>query len=333
MRDVARLAGVAISTVSALINDGPRVSPARAQRIRDAMQALDYHPDQVARSLKMGRTQTIGVIVPDITNAFYPQVIRGIEDSAQEAGYGVLLCNSNESPQQEQAHLSMLFSRRVDGVLIACAHGVGAREAPLQRRFPLVFVDRIPQGVSSGAICSDNVDAARAATRHLIDLGHRRIALLAGNLDLSPHAARLEGFRRAMQQAHLPVREELLCAGGMQIEDGKTAGDRLLRLAEPPTAVIASNSKLLLGLLRAIEERGVLCPRDISIVHFDESEWSEHFRPRLTAVVQPTYEMGRRAFELLRERIEQKTAPPDTSGITMLQAELHQRESTAPPRA
>lgn len=332
MRDVARLAGVAISTVSALINGGPRVSPARAQRIRDAMQALDYHPDQVARSLKMGRTQTIGVIVPDITNAFYPQVIRGIEDSAKAAGYGVLLCNSNESSQQEQAHLSMLFSRRVDGVLLACVHGVADREAPLQRRFPLVFVDRIPQGVTNGAICSDNVEAARMATRHLIDLGHRRIALLAGDLALSPHAARLEGFRRALQQARLPSREEYLCAGGMQIEDGKTAGEQLLRLDEPPTAVIASNSKLLLGLLRAIEEHGVHCPRDISIVHFDESEWSEHFRPRLTAVVQPTYEMGRRAFELLRERIEHTVDAKTTGGITTLPAELHLRESTAPPR-
>jgi LacI family transcriptional regulator len=331
MHDVARLAGVSIATVSALINGAPKVSHVRAERIRSAMQALDYHPDQIARSLKVGRTQTIGVVIPDITNAFYPIVFRGIEDGARSAGYGVLLCNSNENADQERAHLSTLFSRRVDGVLLACSSGSTAYEASLNRRFPLVFVDRIPRDVVEGAICTDNVEAGRIATEHLIDLGHRRIALLAGNLGLTPHADRLEGFRQAMQRAGLPVREEYLCTGGMQIEDGQHSAARLVEHEDPPTAIIASNSKLLLGLLHVTRERRIVAPRDLSILTFDEHEWSEYLDPPITAVSQPAYEIGRLAFELLRARIVPGSAAGG-GGVTRLHSELRVRGSTGGPR-
>lgn len=331
MHDVARLAGVSIATVSALINGAPKVSDVRAERIRRAMRALDYHPDQIARSLKVGRTQTIGVVIPDITNAFYPAIFRGIEDAARSAGYGVLLCNSNENAEQERAQLGTLFSRRVDGVLLACSSGSTVYEASLARRFPLVFVDRIPPGVVDRAICTDNVEAGQIATEHLISLGHRRISLLAGNLGLSPHADRLEGFRQAMQRAGLPVRDEYLCAGGMQIEDGQSLAARLLQLKDPPTAIIASNSKLLLGLLHLTRERRIVAPRDLSILTFDEHEWSEYLDPPITAMVQPTYEIGRRAFELLRAKIMPGSAVSG-EGVTRLHAELRVRGSTGRPK-
>jgi LacI family transcriptional regulator, galactose operon repressor len=331
MHDVARLAGVAVSTVSALINGAPKVSERRADRIRDAMQTLDYHPDQIARSLKVGRTHTIGVVIPDITNAFYPSLFRGIEDAARSAGYGVLLCNSNESAEQERSQLSMLVSRRVDGILLACSSGSKASVDSLRRQCPLVFVDRIPAGIRDGSICTDNREAAQVATRHLIELRHRRIALLAGDLGLSPHADRLEGFRQAMQRAGLPVREEYLCTDGVQIEETWRSAGRLLDLKPAPTAVIASNSKLLLGLLHATRERHIAVPRDLSIVTFDEAEWSEYLDPPVTAVVQPAYEMGRRAFEILKTKLA-----PDALGRRdppiRLRAELHIRGSTGKPR-
>jgi LacI family transcriptional regulator len=331
MHDVARLAGVSVSTVSALINGAPKVSDARSERIRRAMQALDYHPDHIARSLKVGRTHTIGVVIPDITNAFYPTVFRGIEDAARAAGYGVLLCNSNEDAEQERAHLSTLFSRRVDGVLLACSSGSTAHDASLYRRFPLVFVDRIPHGVVESAICTDNVEAGRIATEHLIDLGHRRIAILAGDLSLTPHADRLEGFRQAMQRAGLPVRDEYLCTGGMQIEDGRNWAARLVQHENAPTAIVASNSKLLLGLLRVTRERRIVAPRDLSILTFDDHDWSEYLDPPITAVFQPAYEIGGRAFELLRTRIMPGPAAAD-GGVTRLHSELRVRESTGAPK-
>ena len=331
MHDVARLAGVSIATVSALINGAPRVSAVRAQRIRSAMQSLDYHPDQIARSLKVGRTQTIGVVIPDITNDFYPAVFRGIEDAARSAGYSVLLCNSNESAEQERVQLSTLFARRVDGVLLACSSGSNIYETPLYRRFPLVFVDRIPQGITHGAVCTDNVEAGLIATEHLIGLGHRRIALLAGDLKLTPHAERLEGFRKAMQRAGLPVHDHYLCAGGMRIEDGARLTAQLLKAKVPPTAIIASNGKLLLGLLSIIREERKRIPTDLSVLAFDEHEWSGYLDPPLTAVVQPTYALGRRAFEMLQGKIAPQTAADDRDEVIRLSGELRVGGSTDKP--
>src|SRR5882757_6455584 len=238
MQDVARLAGVSTSTVSAVINDRVPVSPGRKKRVRDAMAALDYHPDEVARSLKTGRTNVIGVVVPDITNAFFPEVVRGVEEAARQAGYGVLLCDSNEDARSEDAHLATLFARRVDGVLLACCANSSAYDTMMRRRFPMVFVDRIPRGATGGTVSSDNVDAGCTAARHLIQLGHERIAMLVGNLELSPHRDRLEGFRKAMQESNLPIRNEYLIGGGVLIGDGLKAGLQLLSLSPAPTAIV-----------------------------------------------------------------------------------------------
>ena len=333
MHDVARLAGVSISTVSALINGAPKVSEVRAQRIRSAMQALDYHPDQIARSLKVGRTQTIGVVIPDITNDFYPAVFRGIEDAARAAGYGVLLCNSNERAEQERIQLNTLFARRVDGVLLACSSGSNSYETSSYRRLPLVFVDRIPQGVTRDAICTDNVEAGLIATKHLIGLGHRRIALLAGDLKLMPHAERLKGFRKAMQRAGLPVHDHYLCASGLQIDDGSRLTAQLLKARIPPTAIIASNGKLLLGLLRVIREERKRIPADLSVLAFDEHEWSGYLDPPITAVVQRTYELGRRAFEMLKGKITLDKTAQDRDEVVRLRSKLRVGGSTDKPAA
>jgi LacI family transcriptional regulator len=333
MRDVARLAGVSTSTVSAVVNATVPVSEERLKRVREAMAALDYHPDEVARSLKTGRTSVIGVVVPDITNAFYPEVIRGVEEAAGEAGYGVLLCDSNEDPRNEEKHLTTLSARRVDGVLLACCAESTAYASTVRRRFPMVFVDRIPPGVAEGTVSTDNVHAGYMATRHLIELGHERIALLAGHLGLSPHQDRLEGFRKAMQESHLPVRDEYLACGGVQIENGLMTGRELLSLAVPPTAIMASNNKLLLGLLQALDERKVEVPGRISLLGFDDEAWNKYASPSLTAVAQDTYEMGKRSFALLRQIIGRPAGEDLPEEPIRLAAELRVRNSTAPPRA
>jgi len=330
MRDVARLAGVSVATVSAVINGTANVSAARAESVRAAMTALDYQPDQVARSLKVGRTGAIGMVIPDITNAFFPDVVRGVEDAARVAGYSVMLCNSNEDPAREQRHLSTLFSRRVDGVIISCCDVSAAYESLVRRRFPIVFVDRVPQALKVAAVTTDNIDAGYRATRHLIELGHERIAMITGDLRLSPHADRLEGFRRAMQERHLPVRDEYLRAGDLQTGTGYTCGRELLSLAVRPTALISSNNKMLLGLMRAIAEMDLACPGEISVVGFDDNVWTENFTPKLTTIAQPTYEMGKRAMELLLSRMN--AGPEETAAVEpiRLTAELRVRESTMP---
>jgi LacI family transcriptional regulator len=331
MRDVARLAGVSVATVSAVVNGSATVSPHSAKKVRDAMEALDYHPDQVARSLRVGRTDVIGMVIPDITNAFFTELVRGVEDAGHVRGYSVILCNSNEDPEQERRHLSTLFSRRVDGVIIACSDSSAAYDRLLSRRFPIVFVDRVPQGVNRSGISTDNVEASYRATRHLLELGHERLAWVGGKLWLSPFADRLEGFRKAMQERGLAVRQEYLITGMTMIESGHQAARELFSLSVPPSAVFIGNNKMLLGFMRALAELHVRCPEDVSILGYDDYAWTEHFTPRLTVVAQQTYEMGRRGMEILLSKIrdageDRHESEPE---LVLLPAELRIRESTA----
>jgi LacI family transcriptional regulator len=331
MRDVARLAGVSTSTVSAVINESVAVSPKRKERVLAAMSALDYQPDAIARSLKTGRSNAIGVIVPDITNTFYPEVIRGIEVAAQAAGYSVLLCDSSEDRAIEERHFSALFSRRVDGVILACCIDSRANELVVRRNIPVVFIDRLPPSRSVNSVCTDNVAAGRLAAEHLIGLGHKRIGMLAGHLGLSPHHDRLEGFRKAMQEAHLPILDEYLISGNVQVEDGVVAGRRLLGLSTPPTAILASNNKLLLGVLQAVEEKNLSIPKDLSVLGFDDYLWNTHFSPGLTAVAQLTGEMGKRSFELLQQLIQNTSSKDTAPKHVLISAELRIRNSTSRP--
>jgi LacI family transcriptional regulator len=191
IKDVARLADVSIATVSAVINGKGGVSPKLVQRVERAMEALDYHPNQVARSLRVRQSHTIGMVIPDVTNPFFADVMRGVEDEARCNNYSVIFCNADEDPELERRQLSTLFSRRVDGVLLAPTGSHAAQDRLTRRRFPLVFFDRIPTDFSGVAVVTDNLEASRIATRHLIALGHERIAVIAGRLHLSTGLDRL----------------------------------------------------------------------------------------------------------------------------------------------
>lgn len=332
MRDVARLADVSLATVSAVVNGTASVSAVRMERVIEAMAALDYHPDDLARSLRTGRTNVVGIVVPDITNPFFPLVVRAVEQTAYEAGYSIILCDSGEDAAHEQHHLKTLFARRVDGVLLACTDVSTAYESLVKRYFPIVFVDRMPSGLPVSAVAIDNVDAAYQATRHLIDLGHEHIAILSGNLRLSTHIGRLEGFRKAMQEKPLPIRAEYLCTSEIQTESAYQAARALLALPEAPTAIICSNNRLLLGLMQVIREAGVGCPDTVSVVGFDDNVWTRNFNPSVTAIAHPTYEIGRRAMTMLLNRIRDKGKDAPASEVVLLKGELRVRDSTAPCR-
>jgi LacI family transcriptional regulator len=329
MRDVARLASVSVATVSAVINGTAAVSPKRAARVRKAMEALDYHADQIARSLKTGRTNAIGVLIPDVTNPFYPEVIVGAEEVAIAAKYSLILCNANEDPAQEQRQLNTLFSHRVDGVLLACSDPTIATDRLLRRRFPIVCFDRIPEGFRGDIAACDNFKGGYDATRHLIDLGHRGIAILAGRTEISTHSGRLEGFRKAMQEAQLPVLDKYCQTGGITVEAGLRFGRNLLRLAARPTAVFCTNNKVLLGFMHAVREANVLCPEEISVVGFDDFTWTENFHPPLTMIAQPARELGRQAMQLLLSRIEAQGDTQAEARHVKLEPEIRIRQSTA----
>lgn len=334
LHDVAALAGVSIATVSAVVNQKSSVGAESRQRVEAAMQQLDYRPHSLARSLKTGRSHAIGLVVPDITNPFFPEAMAGIEAVARSRGYSVLLANSNEDPAQEAQNLRFLHSRRVDGIVLACASG-GVDYTPFfSDSCPIVFMDRLPAAqIAAPSAIVDNRGAARLATQHLIDLGHERIAIIAGRLDLSVGAGRLAGFKQALRSARLPLPPEFLQLGDFQPESGYLAGKQLMALAQPPTAIFACNNSMTLGLMRALAERRIDCPERVSVLAFDDFPWAAHFRPELTTVAQPVLELGRQAMRLLLAAID--PASPEAAELKgnqiVLPAELRIRKSTAAP--
>ena len=333
IRDVARLAGVSVATASKVLNKKGSVRPKLEQRVLSATQALDYHPDQVARSLKTRQTRTIGIVIPDVTNPFFTDVIRGVVSEARVQGYSLIFCDSNEDPSLEQTNLKMLFSHRVDGVLLAPTDANAAQDHLSRRHFPVVFFDRVPPSFSGSAVVTDNLGAAYDATRHLIGLGHERIAIITGRLNLSNGLDRLEGFRKALQQAGLPLHDEYLQRGDFLLESGHSCGLRLLQLAVPPTAIFCCNNQMTLGLMRALGELGVACPCRVSVLGFDDFNWTANFSPRLTTVAQPSLEMGKQAVQMLMLKIKsfKERVNSDEEKVVVLKAELRVRSSTAVP--
>jgi LacI family transcriptional regulator len=339
MRDVARLAKVSVATVSAVVNGKGIVSTELTQRVKKAMVILDYHADHVARSLKVRRTNTIGVVIPDVTNPFFTDTMRGVEDEADAHGYSVILCNSREDPSRERRHLSTLYSHRVDGVLLAPLDPESPRNPLVQRRFPIVVFDRIPEGYQGAAVTSDNVQGAYEGIRHLLDLGHRRIAIIGGSRGISTALDRFEGFLKAMQEARIPVEDAYVKRTDFTLDAAYRCGLELLQLPEPPTAIFTCNNRLTLGLARAMSERGVRCPEGLSVVAFDDFPWADSFQPRLTTIQQPTYEIGRKAVSLLLSKIQKNLETPDAEPdpkwetVLVLKTQLRVRESTAPVQA
>jgi LacI family transcriptional regulator len=327
--DVAKRAGVSTSTVSHVVNRTRFVSDELRERVLTAMRDLDYEPNAAARMLSLKRSNTIGLIVSDIRNPFFAFVARGVEDVAQEHGYTVLLCNSDEESSKEIACLKALRSRQVDGVLLASA---GVANEYLSRLvdagFPVVLVDRDLPGLQTPAILLDNEGAAHGAIRHLIALGHRRIAMLTGRGSISTTIERLAGYRRALTEAGIQLDDGLVVSGESTSEGGAAAARAVLDLETPPTAIFSGNNLMSIGALQAIAHRGLVVPDEIAIVGFDDFPfpWSDAFRPQLTTVAQPTYELGRRAAEMLVKQL--RGASTQSAERVVLEGTLVIRESS-----
>jgi len=331
LHDVARAAGVSIATVSATINQTTFVSPALQERVRKAVAEIGYHPDAIARSLKTRTTKTLGLIISDIANPFFTSLIRGVEDVANARGYTLVLCNTDERLDKEQAYVQLLRSRRVDGVIMA---PVGGAEDYIDFETavgaPVVFIDRrVP--ARADVVVVDNALGAREVVRHLIGLGHRRIGVITGLPKISTSEERLAGYQSALQGAGLRSDPALLKVGYSRLEGGYQAALELLALQHPPTAIFATNNLMAIGLMRAVAERRLRCPHDISVACFDDFDWASVFHPRLTTVAQPTYEMGSKAAEFLITRLTGGAiAEPQTC---VLAPTLIIRDScAAPPR-
>ncbi len=308
IRDVAREAGVSVATVSHVINGTRPVASDTAERVRQAMEVLDYHPNAVAQSLRTRKTHAIGAVVSDITNPFFATLVRGAEDAAIEAGYSLIVCNSDESPEKEDRYVRLLRRRRMDGLLIS---PVGDGSSSVVQELPhwdtpFVFIDRRAEGIAADAVLSDNVAGAYQATKHLIDRGHHRIGIILGIKGATTTEERLAGYRKALTEAGLSVSKELVAYGGYRIEGGRKATEDFLSLSDPPTAIFSTNNLMTVGVLKTIAQRKIAVPQAMAIISFDDLDLGELFQPPLTAVTQNPYEIGRIAMGLLLTRFEDK---------------------------
>ncbi len=309
-RDVARRAGVSISTVSHVTNGTRVVSDTLRERVQEAMQELGYEPNAVARSLKTRRSHTVALIAPDIGNPFFTSVVRGVEDVIEARGFTLILADTDEDPVREQAYLRLLGARHVDGLILAPAGDAYPYLDHLMRTSTaLVFLDRFVPGPPVPAVLLDNEQAARMAVEHLVAVGHRRIGVIAGRAGISTTSERLAGYRLGLEAAGIDYDPRLVADGRSRVDDACQATARLLELEPRPTALLACNNLMTIGTVMAIHQHGLEVPGDIAVVGFDDASWADTFRPRLTTVAQPTYEFGRAAAELLMRRIESPGAP------------------------
>lgn len=306
IRDVALRAGTSTATVSRVLNQIGFVSADLRERVLRAAAELGYTPNSVARSLKKQSTHTIGVLIADITNQFYASLIRGIEDVLATRRYHALLSNTDYDPSKEAEYCRLMCEKRVEGVIISAA---GQKVDHLRRLrdngIPWVFVNRRPEGCGGPTILTDNRGGAYEATMHLINLGHRRVGVIAGPQDINTGIDRLVGYREAMMAAGLPVAEEWIAYGAFREDRGYQATLQLLDLPRDrrPTAIFVCNNKMTVGAWKALADRGVRIPDEMAVVGFDESEWARMVVPPLTTVAQRTYEMGRAAARRLLQAI------------------------------
>lgn len=326
--EVAKRARVSIATVSNVIRGTKPVSAVLKARVESAIRELDYYPNEIARSLKVKQTRILGIVLPDITNPFFPEVIRGAEDSAYDRGYFLVTANTDEQIGRERRVVAALRSYRVDGILLASAPGNDTRhiEGTIASGLPVVFIDRPVPGVQSDAVLLDNVRGGQECVRHLIQMGHRRIAIITGKLGAQIARERLLGYQKALEEADIAVDRTLILEGDFRGESGYRLGKQLVQSKTKVTAVFICNGVMALGFLKALEETGTQCPKDIALATFDDLTLDRSFHPHLTAVIQPSYEMGARAATILMDRIEGKQTG-DASTVRIVPV-LVIREST-----
>ena len=331
IKHVAARAGVSFTTVSHVLNGTRRVSDSARERVERAIAEMGYAPSAVARALKRSETCILGVLVPNITNPFFAELTRGIEDCCRRTDYSVFLCNSDDDPERQSRYLQTLLERRVDGLLLAAAAGEASALAQrlASARVPTVVVDRHIPGLAADLVRVDHEGGARLAVEHLLALGHRNIACLAGPSEFAVSRARAAGWREAMAQARIEPDPGWLLEGDFSAAAGHELTRQLLARGDV-SAIFASNDLLAIGALRAAAEQGIAVPSALSVIGFDGIDLGAYAYPALTTVGHPIRAMGEVAAQVLIERI---AAGPTSGREVVLPAQLLRRESTGPLRA
>lgn len=321
MADVARSAGVSVATVSHVLNGTRPVLPHTRQAVLDAMDELGYTPNTLARSLVTSRTRSIGLAVSAISNPYFTEILQGVESGALEHGYSLLIADPHDDPEHERKVVQLLHERRVDGMIVAPSADPCELLAYLGRhKVPTVLLDRLVDLPLDGStrfdqVCADSAGPMAQLVTHLARLGHRRIALVAGLPGLSTTDERLTGYRDGLATAGLVYDERLVIHGNSESAGAEQATAALLSLASPPTALVTANNAMTIGALRALRGHGMSVPDDIALCCFDDFAWADLFSPRLTAIAQPSRDIGAQAVRVLLDRLAAPDRPARTERL------------------
>jgi len=312
IRDVAARAGVSATTVSHVLNETRRVEPETIDRVQRAIAELGYRPNSVARSMRHGRTYTVGIIIPDVSNPFFADLARALEDAAFAGGYSAIFCNSDGDGHKEARYLDVLLSKRVDGlVLVSAGQSSDRLQHIVEAGPPMVVVDRELEDLPVSQVMVDNRLGGYLAGQYLVSLGHRRIGVIAGPVALRPSARRLEGIREALREARVPLPPELISRGEFNNAGGRHAMQALLDLDSPPTAVFAENDLMALGALAVAHDAGLRIPDDLSVMGFDDIGIANLVTPALTTIAQPVQLVAQSAMRLLFDHLRDPATTPE----------------------
>lgn len=324
--DVARVAGVSASTVSRILNGTARVADSKRAAVEEAIRRLDFRPNLSARSLKMGTTMTVGILAQDIESPFFTRAMRGIEEGLADSGYAPIIVSGHWNAVEEAQRIRLLMARRIDGLVILTGHLADEQIAEFARHQPIVVTGRkLRHDHNLVATWLDQIEAGYLATRHLLSLGHRRIAHIAGPRDHADAVDRLAGYHRAHEEANLTPDPALVTQGDFLESGGLLAMNRLLDSGAPFTAVFAANDQMSYGARMALYRRGIRVPDDVSIVGVDDLPASAYVTPPLTTVRQPIYEIGLFAARALLHMLGQRVEPVDVPPLELIVRETTRR--------
>ncbi|HHI5410056.1 transcriptional repressor PurR [Vibrio metoecus] len=326
MKDIARLAGVSTSTVSHVINKSRFVSDEIAERVNNAAQQLNYAPSALARSLKMNRTKTIGMLVTTSTNPFFGEVVKGVERSCYHKGYNLILCNTEGDNQRMKASINTLLQKRVDGLLLMCSTLEGERLDVFDRYpdIPVVVMDWGPILFASDKIQDNSLQGGYMAAKHLIECGHKEIGCITGPLIRHQAQMRYEGYKRALAEAGIAINPDWIVESDFECEGGYQAFEKLYERGKLPSALFVCNDMMAMGVIQAASQRGLRVPDDLSLIGYDDVHIAKFMTPALTTIHQPKYRLGKAAVDTLLYRLEN---PDTTAQVVQLEPTLVVRSS------
>ncbi|MCM3691434.1 LacI family DNA-binding transcriptional regulator [Neobacillus niacini] len=327
LKEVASLAQVSTATVSNVINNTKHVSESVKKQVFNAMEALNYKPNEIAKSLRVQQSRLIGILISDISNDFISKVVKGIENTLSEIGYNVLLCSTDSDFEKEKEYLNVFMGKRIDGLIISSS-GTGDYEHYedlIKAKVPVVFLNRCPDHFPSNMVMTNNIKGAYSATEHLIKHGHKKIGIITGPLHFSTGRDRFIGYQRALDDYGIPFRKEIVLEGCFNIESGYELTKKLFEENIDVEALFISNNSMSLGAYKYIKEQGIKIPEEIAIYGYDDPEWADIVDPPLSGIKQPAYQLGIYAAKKIVDTVQGNCT--ETRGIKYLDPEMVVRKS------